>query len=494
MKSFSLILVLIFLLALDLTAQTFETTVRLEAPKAGETLYRYVPFEVPPATNSLSLSYEYDKKGGANRLEFGVFDPRFTGRNGDKTGFRGWSGSVRDAAFISTNKATHGYLAGKITPGKWFFIVGLAKISPEGVELKLKVKINEIDEKPLRQYEAEISKKFTHEKHEKQKPESFAGFVWLRGDLHAHSFHGDGSWSVKAILDSAAANGLDFVALTEHNTFSHHLEIEAERKNYPNLLIIRGEEVTTYGGHINIWGLPLGKWVDFRVLPGMEASRKQIADEARSFGALASINHPTMNCGGCTWTFDNDWQNMDSVEIWNATWDADDEKALAIWDSFLQKQRILTAIGSSDSHQPPYEPSTYPTNLKIGEPTIFVGAKSLTEKSLLEAIKTGRVFVAENPRHSIKFTANENKTIGDRLEFSKNQRIKLNFSLSGFAPGSKVLLIADGKTVRESAISGENFTDGYDFNAVSSGYARLEVWDKAGKMLAFTNPIYFRRQ
>jgi hypothetical protein len=492
MKVFFITAVSIFLLTFNLKAQTFEKTVYLETPKSGESLYKYIPFEVPLNVESLSFSFEYDKKGGTNRLEFGVFDSRFSGRNEDKNGFRGWSGSVRDAAFIAFDKATHGYAAGKIPAGKWFFIIGLAKIAPTGVELKLKVRFNEIDEKPRRQFEEENAKKFTHDKFEREKPETVNGFTWFRGDLHAHTFHGDGSWSVKAILDSAESNGLDFVALTEHNTFTHHLEIEAERKNYPNLLIIRGEEVTTYGGHIGIWGLPFEKWVDFRVLPNLETSGKQIADEAHRFGALASINHPTMNCGGCGWTFGAGWQNADSVEIWNAMWDADDEKALEIWDSFLRQGRTITAVGSSDSHQPPYEPSTYPTNLRIGEPCVFVGAKSLTQKDLFEAIRNGRVFVAENPRYSIKFTANRTNSVGDQIRILKNRKINLNFSLEGFALGSKVLLIVGGKVIKESLISSGIFSDKFRFEPVETTYARLEIRNQSGKMLAFTNPIYFR--
>ncbi|MEK7724855.1 MAG: CehA/McbA family metallohydrolase, partial [Acidobacteriota bacterium] len=324
-KQFFAIIILTFLCAFSTNAQIIEQAVKLQPPKQGESLFRYVPFEVPQNTKSLSISFDFDKKGGANGLNFGLFETGFTGKDSDKNGFRGYSGYVRDSIFIAEDKATHGYRAGKISAGKWFVLVGLSKIAPEGVELKLKIKFNQIDEKALKQFETEKSKIFTHEKNEKPNTIKLNGLTWFRGDLHAHGVHGDGSWTVKGILDSAVSNGLDFVALTEHNTYTHHYEINAEKKNYPNMLIIRGEEVTTYGAHINVWGLPTEKWVDFRVLPGLQASGKQIAKQAHQFGGLASINHPTMNCGGCNWTYGDDWGIMDSVEIWNATWDSDDE-------------------------------------------------------------------------------------------------------------------------------------------------------------------------
>lgn len=494
MYSNSLYKILMTILAFTfyVNAQNFEKTIKVHFPKEGESRYIYVPFEVPQNTESLSFSYEYDKKGGANRFDFGVFETGFSGQNDDKTGLRGWSGGIRDSAFIAQDKATNGYRAGIIPAGKWHFIVGLAQIAPEGVELTLKVKFNQIDEKPLKAFEAETNKKFSHDKAEKQKPIKTKGLTWFSGDLHAHSFHGDGSWSVKAILDSAQSNGLDFVALTEHNIYTHHKEIDAAAKNYPNMLIIKGEEVTTYGAHVNVWGLPAGKWVDFRVMPNLEASARQIAKDAHQFGALVSINHPTMKCGGCTWTFDKDWSSLDSVEIWNATWDADDDDTIKIWDGFLQQGRIITAVGSSDSHQPPYEQSPYPTNLRLGEPSVFIGSKKLSQTDLFEGIKNGRVWVAENPRYSVEFTADKTKTIGDKIKIQKNQKVNLNVTLKRFPSDAKVFLISDGKIIKESEISNTDYSDNLILTVSKDTYARLEIRNKAGKMLAFTNPIYFR--
>lgn len=491
-KNICWIILLILVLAFAVNAQTFEKTIKLQAPKNGESLFTYVPFEVPQNTKSLSFSYEYNKKSGANRLEFGVFETGFSGQNNDKNGLRGWSGSIRDNAFIAENKATYGYKAGKIPAGKWYFIVGLPKIVSEGVELTLKVKFNQIDEAPLKKFEAEFNKKFTYAKYEKQIPVKTNGLTWYAGDLHAHSFHGDGTWSVKGILDSAKSNNLDFVALTEHNIFTYHDEIDAEAKNYPNMLILRGQEVTTYGAHINVWGLPSGKWVEFRVLPNLKASAELIAKEAHELGALASINHPTMNCGGCSWTYDKDWSSLDSVEIWNATWDQDDDDAIKIWDGFLQQGRVITAVGSTDSHYPPSEPSTYPINLTLGNPSVVIGSKSLTKEGLFEGIRNGRVVVTENPRLQIKFTADKKYTIGDKIKVSKDKKVKLNISLTGFPNSAKLLVISDGKTIKETEITKKDFSLNEIFIPAKDTYVRLEIRDKDNKMLGLTNPIYFR--
>lgn len=478
----------------------FEKTIKFEKPKEGDFRYKYIPFEVPANTESISIIHEYDKKGGKNRIEFGIFDTKFSGEKTDKKGFRGWSGSVRDRVFIAKDSATHGYVAGEIESGKWNIILGLASVADEGVEVKLDIKFNQIDEKAEQQFEDEEKRTFSFKQNEKFERVKTGDLTWFAGDLHTHTFHGDGRWSVKGILESASSNNLDFVAITEHNTFTHHKEIKKESKDYPNILVLNGQEVTTYGGHINVWGLPTGEWIDFRVLPKKQESAQQISDEAEKFGAIASINHPTMDCGGCNWTY-GDWENMVSVEIWNATWDKQDESALKQWDDMLQKGKMITAIGSSDSHQRPEEPSDYPTNLTIGEPTVFVGAEEKTKDILLEAIKNGKVFVAENSRRTIKFTAtklgnNTVVTIGDTLDFYKdydsNFKYSIKFSLNGFPNGSKVKLISSAGIVKEFRTNSKIFSGEHEVNSDKSNYFRLEVRSSEDKMLAFTNPIYVR--
>lgn len=466
-----------------------EKTIKFEKPSESEPRYKYISFEVPQNTDSISIVHSYDKKGGKNRLEFGLFDPNFSGENTDKKGLRGWSGSVRDRVFIAKESATHGYATGEIKPGTWHVIFGLASVADDGVEVKVNIKFDQIDDKAKQQYDEENQRTFSYKQNEKVERVRKGDITWFAGDLHAHTFHGDGRWSVKGILESAKSNNLDFVALTEHNTFSHHKEIEKVSKEFSDILVLNGQEVTTYGGHINVWGLPKGEWIDFRVSPNKEESAKLIANEAEKFGAIASVNHPTMDCGGCNWTYGS-WENLASVEIWNATWDEQDESALKEWDKLLQKGKRITAIGSSDSHQRPEEPSEYPTNLAIGEPTVFIGAREKTQKSIFEAIKRGRVFVAENSRRSLEFTANEKSTMGEILQLGSAGKVDLRISASGFSKDTKVKLISNRKVIEEFAIGSGTFSKKSSVSVADSNYFRLEFRDPENKMLAFTNPIY----
>ena len=307
--------VLLFI-SLSIQAQTFEKTITVSQLQEKDGRYFYVPFDVPRNAKSLTISYEYDKKGGANVLDLGVFDARFDSAEKNITGFRGWSGGRRNTIFISETEATNGYIAGKIPDGIWRVILGLYKVAPEGVEVKITVRFNEIDAAARQQLTDEKAKTFAFPKNQRIAPAVANGYTWFRGDLHAHTFHSDGNWTIKSLLDFAENNNLDFLSITEHNTFAHHAELDALAGNYENLLVLRGEEVTTYGGHFNVWGLPTGELIDFRVAPKDAARLQTIVDGVHRLGLIASLNHPTALCGGCDWSY-GDWAKMDAVEIWN---------------------------------------------------------------------------------------------------------------------------------------------------------------------------------
>jgi hypothetical protein len=485
-------------------AQTIEKKVFIEPLGENASRYYYVPFEVPARARSLSVSYEYDRKDGANTLDLGVFDVCASDAENDLCGFRGWSGGRRGSIFIAETEASHGYIAGKIPAGEWRVILGLYKIAPEGVGVTVRVKINEIDAAARVQFNEEKAKTFNFPKNPKNAAPVSNGYTWFRGDLHAHTFHSDGNWTVKGILDYATANNLDFIGVTEHNTFSHHKEIEAFAPAYKNLLVLRGEEVTTYGGHFNVWGLPNGKLIDFRVTPKDSKSLQQIVAGVRKLGLLASINHPTAVCGGCDWSY-GDWQNADSVEIWNGSWDAQDEAALKKWDELLQKGQRIAATGASDSHNPPKEVNSHATNLAVGSPANFVGMKRLTQKELLRAIKRGRLWISENPStYDLNFWAsvgnkivNLGETAFEAISENSRQYVRLNAAAKNFPETATISVISNGKTLLKEILADKKtvkdnqlvYSLPFEINAPKS-YFRVEVRSEKGAMLALTNPIF----
>ena len=74
--------------------------------------------------------------------------------------------------------------------------------------------------------------------------------------------HSDGAQTVAELSRFAAGLGLDFIAVTDHNTVSHHRELPAAAARH-GITLLPGQEVTTAGGHAGALG-EVG-WIDFRL-------------------------------------------------------------------------------------------------------------------------------------------------------------------------------------------------------------------------------------
>jgi hypothetical protein len=90
---------------------------------------------------------------------------------------------------------------------------------------------------------------------------------------------------------SGYPRGLDFLAVTDHNTISHHAELAAASRRY-GIILLPGQEVTTDGGHAGALG-DVG-WIDFREEPDAWL------DATEAAGGLLSVNHPF--AGPVSWT------------------------------------------------------------------------------------------------------------------------------------------------------------------------------------------------
>ncbi|MFL6332527.1 MAG: CehA/McbA family metallohydrolase [Pyrinomonadaceae bacterium] len=476
------------------STQTVERVVHVAPLAPDDERYVYVPFEVPRGAARINVSYEYAREGGANTIDLGLFDAR---------GFRGWSGGRRSEFFITRAEATPGYLPGALPAGRWRVVLGLYKVAPAGVDVKVKISIETGEAGPGRRAP---TPRTTRRTTSLRREAAGAQPRWFAGDLHMHTVHSDGDWTVPRLAAAARAAGLDFIFVTDHNTSSHHAEVDEANAGSRPPLVMRGEEVTTYGGHANAWGLPAGGWVDFRVRPGDSAAMSRVAARAHRLGALISANHPRALCGGCSWSYGEALKEFDAFEVWNGEWDPTDEAALKIWDALLQRGLRLTAVASSDSHR---------EQNPIGRPTTHVAAEELTQTALLGGIRRGRVYLThEAPGMPVEFEAASGELgpgraagartgIGGEIRLTKPGTL-IFFVRVGVAPvameapprpspirrGSPVSLVSGGRVIR--TWQADALTEVFEVECEKDGYYRLEVRDGAGAMLALTNPIYVK--
>ncbi len=136
------------------------------------------------------------------------------------------------------------------------------------------------------------------------------GAAFLNVDLHVHSYGGsvdvkDASMTPEAIVDSAIAQGLSVIAITDHNTDKNvRAAITHALPHAGQLLVLPGVEVTTSHGHLLVYFPPerseeLSRFLvklDLVGNPG-EANthtRKSMADavaEAERLGAICIAAH-----------------------------------------------------------------------------------------------------------------------------------------------------------------------------------------------------------
>ncbi len=431
-------------------------------PKDRETgRYQYLPVEVPEGTTRLYVAYAYDKLGGQNVVDLGLFEPGpldFGQARG-----RGWTGGERSEVTVTTGSATPGYWPGPLPPGRWHVQLGLYRVAPGGVDVELTLETGREPQPPAPAVAPPRS--------DALRP----GPAWYRGDLHVHTVHSDGELTVAQLVQAAREAGLEFIAITDHNNTAH----QADGVRDDALLTIVGEEVTTPGGHANVWGLGPRDFVDFRVLPG-DGQIEGLVRSVAARGALFSINHPFADCPQCSWDHAVP-EGVVGLEIWNR-WDGPQEAAIALWDRLLRSGRRITGIGSSDFHRRP---------APLGRGSVRVWAPELSTQAILEAIRKGRVVVMGDgmtPPPMVTLRAGGHTArVGDSLYVRSGEALAVEVEAAQWA-GGRADVVWSGDKVGSLVLGRDPVR--FEHRPPRDGYVRVEVRGPDGATVALTNPIF----
>ncbi len=359
--------------------------------------YKYIYFILPEGYTSIEIEYDFDKEQGCI-IDIGIFDPKNT--------FRGWSGSSKTKIYIGNMSATPGYISGEMPSGTWSIVLGLAKVVKFGCRYRVIVKMFKYVDMASNNKECTCVEKIKHR----------MNGGWIKGDLHTHTIHSDGKDDICNLILKAARLGLDYIAVTDHNTVSQITEIKTIKCS--EILVIPGIEISTYYGHINTWGM---KWFDFRRRDLDDF--KKLIDEIHRENLLVSLNHPynfDMNCIGCDFKYKG-LRGFDSIEIWNGptpvAWNA---HAVNWWHNLLVEGLTIPVVGGSDYHGG--------SDIELATPTTWIYVNAITMENILNGIKRGRAFVSKTPSGpKIDMTIyNGNKwySIGDRID-SLNKDLKV---------------------------------------------------------------------
>jgi hypothetical protein len=450
--------------------------------------YREVPFRVPAGVTRLTVAFEYTGRDQKSVIDLGLRDP---------VRFRGWSGGNKQSFTLSEADATPSYLPGPLPAGEWKLVLGVPNLRKDGRAA----------------YTAKISF---------ERGTAFAGFQaapmkagpgWYRGDLHLHTGHSDGSCAshrgvrvpcpVFKTLETAAARGLDFIAVTDHNATSQNEALRELAPWFDDLLLIPGREVTTFQGHANVFGptAPL----DFQLGSKRAPTLAAIQAEVEKAGGLMSINHPALPsgelCMGCGWTVkDTDFTRIQAIEAVNGGALAQSGgvdglfSGIPFWEARLDAGQRIAAIGGSDNHDATLDPAKPGA---VGFPTTVVHAAELSQPAILAAIRAGHVFVdltgSRDRRLEVTATSGgKTAEMGDAIAAPAGQPLTITIRVANAAGGS-LSLVGNGPKPKLANATLTGADETRSFTVAGDGrrhWLRVDVRGPDSRLWLLGNPIY----
>ena len=448
--------------------------------------YKLLPFTVPGGVFRVTVEFSYSGKEEHTALDLGLFDPQQ---------FRGWSGGRKDVFTVSATDATPSYLPGFVPPGVWQLLIGVPNIRTTSHS----------------DYVAKIYFSFSGsvsaEPEILRKPVK-SGPAWFRGDLHMHTTHSDGSCqsqSGKSVpcplmltAQAAAKRGLDFIAITDHNSISHYSEMRELQPYFDQMLLIPGRELTSFTGHANLYGTEEN--VDFRVGSDKVPDWNVLLRNLQKLDAIVSINHPSRftgeDCMGCGWTPSPaaDLHLVQAIEAINSGRTEGPNAGITFWREQLNKAMRLTAIGGGDNHN---ALAPLPGMGSIGYPTTVVNAKELSTVAVLDAIRAGHVFIDVNgtPDRLLELTASfkeQHAQMGDKLSVPEKQTVSFQLHVRG-AIGGRIELFSDSGQLPLNRPEITQADQTIDFPWTADGqrhWLHATVRDSSGNLILLGNPIY----
>ncbi|MDO5132585.1 MAG: CehA/McbA family metallohydrolase [Eubacteriales bacterium] len=316
---------------------------------------------------------------------------------------------------------------------------------------------------------------------------------WHPVELHTHTQHSDGDFTVSELVHAAKQRGFHAVCLSDHNTMSGLPELY-EAAQGEHIVPIPAIEWTTYWGHMLV--LDEHGYTDWRgVRP--EQIDAAIASIHRNQG-LVGIAHPfaldnPVNTG-YHWNFQvTDWEEIDFLEVWSrdyAPCKIQSFRALHLWETLLARGFHITATSGRDWHR---EDTFHYAH------TYVLAAKNLTKESILRALKAGRVCLSAGPLLTMKGSLPDGThvQVGDtigagilELELDLDEWTMPNDWEKTAVIPKEIQLVQNGEILCRLAPETSQLIR---LNAVP-GWLRADLtgtyYGKKDQKIALTNPIY----
>ncbi len=310
---------------------------------------------------------------------------------------------------------------------------------------------------------------------------------WYACELHCHTLHSDGDFSVKDLIETAMERHLQGIQITDHNAVSAHNEVEN-----PPIAVLKSIEWTTFFGHMH--AMDCKKDVDWRDAVPDNIDEKM--SEVHRGGGLVGVCHPfqlgTPICTGGRWDYNvKDWSLVNYMEVWSEGcpfMNTPNKRTLDLWHSLLDKGYRITPTFGRDWHRKT-------NNVYHSACTYLLCEGELTAEKMKKAIKDGRTVISMGPLFS--FNIGES-TLGDEvragectleftLDFSRMEKMGVNEKVK---PETIRIITNGGETAKEVSASCPRTT----ITVKENSWYNAELWGsidgKEDCLIALTAPVY----
>jgi hypothetical protein len=284
---------------------------------------------------------------------------------------------------------------------------------------------------------------------------------WIASDTHIHTYtyslHGDATMQERVV--TIAGEGIELPAITEHNKVVDVDSMARSMGVREYFTPVIGDEYTTAAGHFNVFPLmknakapvhTIKDWND--AVKNLDSAGKETAiilnharDEHNNFRPFDPQRHVSI----AGMELDNSPFPGNAMEVMNSGSQQKDIMQLFYdWFGMLNGGKQLTPVGSSDSHDV--------SRFLVGQSRTYIKyaddepGKIDVRKATDEFLK-GKVMVSFGLLTEIK--VNENYGPGDLVPAFQQIKIDVRVLGPGWVKADKVYLFANGKKIREAAIS-----------------------------------------
>ena len=331
------------------------------------------------------------------------------------------------------------------------------------------------------------------------------------GVIHIHSVFSDGTGAVDRISKAAKDAGLDWIIITDHNSF------EVKEGFYNGVYVIKGEEISPQGGN-HYLALGINKCIE------PSDNVKQTAEAVKSSGGFGFAAHPDESENRKNAHSPIRWTDKsispDGIEIWNwfSEWtdNLNDGNIFSLAYAYLFKHKlvkepvsetlkwwddlnnrtgeIVPAIGGADAHALkiskyviPVTIFPYKTMFKTITNVICLDKPlskdfELGKAQILDAVKSGRNLivnraVSKDIPQFIVSNSQETVCAGEKIPLDENTSCSVSTNKN-----SLIKIFLNGYEIKKVISNGLNLL------IKERGKYRVEI--KIGKRgFAYSNPI-----